>query len=63
MQTTMAKIVKTIAVEVAKSAGLVILSSLVSQALRQSVQGASESMAQSIKFAKNKILDFKEKAA
>jgi hypothetical protein len=61
--TTFFRIAKTIGLEIAKSAGLVILSSLVAQSLRKSTQGASESMAQCLRFAKNKIYDLKKNKA
>jgi hypothetical protein len=61
--TTFFRIAKTIGLEIAKSAGLVILSSLVAQSLRKSTQGASESMAQGLRFAKNKIYDLRNNKA
>ena len=65
MQTTFAKIAKEIAIEVAKSAVLVIVSSLLSQSLRKATTGAAEGVAQLARFTHNKFYEHqhKEKAA
>lgn len=65
MQTTFAKIAKEITIEVAKSAVLVIVSSLISQSLRKATADAADSVSQAVNYTRNKVYDLrhKEKAA
>jgi hypothetical protein len=65
MQTTFRKIAGQIIIEVAKSATFVIISTVLSQALRKSANGAVESVAQAVNYTRNKVYDLrhKEKAA
>jgi nanoRNase/pAp phosphatase (c-di-AMP/oligoRNAs hydrolase) len=65
MHTTFAKIGKEILIEVAKSAVLVIVSSLISQSLRKSTADAASSVSQAVNYTRNKVynLSHKEKAA
>lgn len=55
METTLAKIAGKTLLAVAKCAGLVILSTAVGQALRQSTTQASSGMVQAIRFTKNQF--------
>jgi hypothetical protein len=65
MKITFGKILGQIAIEVLKSATLVIVSSLISQSLRKATTGAAESAAQLARFTHNKFYEHqhKEKAA
>jgi hypothetical protein len=65
MHTTFAKIGKEIALEVGKSAVLVIISSIVAASLRNATKGATEGFQQAANYTRNKIFDLrhKEKAA
>jgi len=65
MKITFGKILGQIAIEVLKSATLVIVSSLISQSLRKATTGAVESAAQMARYTRNIVYDLrnKEKAA
>jgi hypothetical protein len=63
MHTTFGKIMRTIGIELLKSSVLVVTTTILSAALRKASTSAGESIAQGVRFVRNKVVDLKERKA